>query len=295
MNANRIKAENINGSMFEVNLSSEIEGSLCFEKIMTFEVLFFDKALSNDCKTFCEKRNITYLPCRKDEKVCYTLVNGRFQRASIEESQKADVKDYVFEPSVVKKFRKHHVLFVYRKSAIAGVVHFCDYNREPVSVYAYALLLEFETKLRELLISNGLNNRDMLYYFQKHRGDKIFCRKAQDFEKDKNQNKMREIEPFQMFDLRDLICLLKSEEIYQVPEAINDNLRNTIMHAKDVVKHKDFETSPLIYDFKSFCQFFQMIRLLKSESDKVSHQIQPNHFADEEVRRLRDAGLFVEL
>lgn len=280
---------------------SEIEESLCFDKIMTSEVLFYDDAFNEDCKKFCKKRNITYLPWKKDERFCYKLVDDKFKKKRITESQKVNVKEFVFQASVVEKFQKHQVLFVHRNSDIAGVVHFCDYNRNPVSVYGYALLLEFEKKLRKLLVSNGLNNDDMLAFFSKKRdnfskgNDKgYYGRKVKFFQKAENQAKMKELEPFQMFYLKDLIDLLNFKNIYTVPDAINDDLRNTIMHSKNVVKHEDYVTSRLIYNFASFCEFIELIMLLQRESESVSKQI-PLKDYNEEVKRLKQAGLFSKI
>lgn len=276
---------------------SEIEESLCFDKIMTSEVLFYDDASKEDCKKFCKKRNITYLPWKKDERFCYKLVDDRaralFKKKRITESQKVNVKEYVFQASVVEKFQKHQVLFVHRNSGIAGVVHFCDYNRNPVSVFGYALLLEFERKMRKLLVSNGLDNDDMLDFFLKH-NNLYYLDKAEDFKKAKNQVKRKELEPFQTFCLKDLFGLLNFKKIYRVPDAINDKLRTTIMHSKNVVKHRDYETSRLIYDFSSFREFFELISLLQLELKMVSKQIKLKDY-DEEVKRLRQAGLFIKL
>jgi hypothetical protein len=280
---------------------SEIEESLCFDKIMASEVLFYDDSFNEDCKKFCEKRNITYLPWKKDERFCYKLVDHKFEKKRITESQKVNVKEYVFQASVVEKFRKHQVLFVYRNSDIAGVVHFCDYNRNPVSIYGYALLLEFEKKLRKLLVSKGLNNDDMLAFFSKKRdsfskgNDKgYYGRKVKSFQKAENQAKMKELESFQMFCLKDLTDLLNFKNIYTVPDAINDDLRNTIMHSKNVVKHEDYATSHLIYNFESFREFVGLIKLLQFENKKVSKQIPIKEY-DEEVKKLKRAGLFSKI
>lgn len=50
------------------------------------------------------------------------------------------------QQNVIFCHEKHHVLFAYRDNEVAGVIHFSDYNRNPVFVKIYALLLEFEKK-----------------------------------------------------------------------------------------------------------------------------------------------------
>lgn len=273
--------------------SLEDKTNLRIERIMTTEVLFYDDAFREDCKTFCRNRNITYLPSRTDPNSCYELVGNGFQKEKIEESQKVDVKDYVFDNRIREKFEAHRVLFVFRKDEIAGIVHFCDYNRDPVSIYAYALLLKFERNLRELLISRGLTNRDMLGFFEKHKKNPYYSSKLDESNEAENQEKMKELEPFQMFDLKDLICLSNSKKVYTVPVAINDDLRNTIMHTKNVIRHENYEKSDLIYDIASFSKFLDLVNLLRLECDKVSEKIHPP--VREEVMRLKVAGLFLKL
>ena len=279
--------------------SSDIDIDLCFDKIMTTKVLFYDDLFKEDYKMFCERRNITYLPSKKDCSSCHKLDGDEFKKERIEESQRVDVKDGIFGNYILEKFEKHHVLFVYRKNEISGVVHFGDYNRNPVCVYVYALLLEFERKLRELLISHGLNNNDMLDFFgkhaEKHKKNEHYSRKAEGHRKIENQLKMKDLEPFQMFDMKDLIDLLNSKGIYEVPMAINDVLRNAIMHAKNVVRHKDYESSGLIYNFESFREFFRLVNSLRSGIDEVSKEIIPLEADEEYVVRLEQAGLFLEL
>lgn len=271
-----------------------IEDGLCFENIMTDEVLFYDEEFDKDCKNFCNKRNITYLPWRKDTSFCYKLSDNKFKKMKITKSQTVKTKEDVFQNSVVEKFRKHQVLFVYNESCIAGVVHFCDYNKNLVSVYGYTLLLEFEKRLRKLLFSKGLNNDDMLEFFLKHNNNQYYFRKDKEFKKKENRAKMKELEPFQMFCLKDLIGLLNYKKIHKVPCEINDDLRNTIMHSKNVVKHKNYIESNLIYNFSSFLKFIDVIKLLNQESKKVSEKI-PKEECKEELRRLRQAGLFIKI
>jgi hypothetical protein len=253
--------------------SSEDKTDLYIERIMTTKVRFYDDAFKGDLKKFCKDRNITYLPSKNDPSSCYKLSGNRFQKEKIQESQKVDVKDYVFDNAIREKFEAHKVLFVFRKTELAGIIHFCDYNRDPVSIYAYALLLKFERNLRELLISHNLTNRDMLDFFEKHRRNPYYSSKVDEFNEPQNRMKMRELEPFQMFDLKDLICLLNSKKVYRVPVAINDDLRNTIMHTKNVVRHENYEKSGLIYNVASFSKFFYLINLLRSESEKVPERI----------------------
>jgi hypothetical protein len=267
---------------------------ICFDKIMTYEILFYDNAFKEDCQVFCNRRNITFLPSKKDSNVCYSLVSDEFREQQIEESQRLKATDGIFDDPVLKKFEKHHVLFVYEKSEIIGVVHFCDYNRDPVFLSVYPLLLEFERKLRELLISYGLKNEDMLKFFKEHSEENsYYLNKLESFESSRVQKEMKELEPFQAFDLKDLTALVNSRKILKIPETIN-NLRNTIMHAKDIVKHRDYEIANLIYDFASFEDFIKSIRQLKPKIDEITRNTQIMKDT-EEVMRLKKAGLFFKV
>lgn len=269
---------------------SEIERRLCFSDIMTNEIFCYNHALDEVCKTFCKKRNITYLPSKKHSYLCYKLIGDEFKEEKIGESQKVRVDDHIFDNSVLEKFKKHHVLFVYREKKLKGVIHFSDYNRNPVFINIYALLIEFEKKIRELLISHDYNNNDMLEYFKNHQKNKHFKKKLNEHTKPSKQKEMEELEPFQTFYLIDLIRLVCSKKIIRIPESIND-FRNAIMHRKNVVKYENFEKSTLIYSFKSFKEFFKSINSLKSEIETVSKKIRPRK-ESEEVTKLKNASLF---
>ncbi len=273
--------------------NTDVEISLCFDKIMTSEVLFYSLAFDEDCRKFCTKREITYLPSETNSKLCYTLINDKFDENVIEDSQKVNIKDHIFDNSVVEKFEKHHVLFAYRDNDVAGVIHFSDYNRPLVFVKIYVLLLEFEKKIRKLLISRKFTNRDMVEFFKNHSENPHYEGKFKKYQKPSKQNEMKKVEKFQTFNLKDLIGLVTSKKIAKIPESIND-LRKAIMHGKNVVKYKNSHESTLIYEFESFKEFFKSINSLKSEIKKVANLILPTN-EGEEVTRLRNADLFKKI
>ena len=267
---------------------------------MTKEVLFYCDEFKEDCKAFCKEREITYLPCKKDFGLCYTVEGDGFKERKIDASQRVDINDKIFDNSIREKFEKYQVLFVFMNENLQGVAHFCDYNRNPVSIYVYSLLLDFERKLRELLISNGLDNIDMITFFKRQvKNNKenkwFYSKKVKDYGKPEKQKEMKELEPFQTFFLKDLIDLLHYKELYEVPVAINQGLRTPIMHAKNVVRHDDYDNSVLIYNFKSFCHFLELVDSLRLESENVSKKIPLEANEEEYVLRLRKAGLFVKL
>lgn len=233
---------------------SEIQIKLSFGKIMTSDVVFYDDSFEAECAKYCQERYITYLPSLDDFDICYRFADSKFQEERIDERQKVSVDDDIFDKSVVQKFEAHQVLFVFEKNELVGVVHFSDYNRSPVFIYIYSLLLAFEKGLRELLIHNGLGNEDMI-----------------EFLPSKIKEEMKELEPFQTFYLKDLIKLANSKKILRLSESVND-IRNIVMHAKNPVKYKDYEVAGLIYNIESFKNFFKSIKLLQSELRKVTNK-----------------------
>jgi hypothetical protein len=66
---------------------------LCFERIMTKEVLFYSGEFKDECKIFCKERNITYLPCKNDYDECYTLEGDKFKQKKFEKSQRVCITD----------------------------------------------------------------------------------------------------------------------------------------------------------------------------------------------------------
>jgi hypothetical protein len=67
------------------------------------------------------------------------------------------------------------------------------------------------------------------------------------------------------------------------------------MHTRNVVRHEDYENSVLIYNFKSFCDFLELVGSLRLETENVSKKIPLEADEEEYVERLRNAGLFVKL
>jgi hypothetical protein len=127
---------------------SEVQTKLSFNEIMTSQIVFYDDSFKKECAEYCRERNITYVPSLDNFNIYYRLADGEFQENRIDESQKFNVDDDIFGNSVVEKFEAHHVLFVFEKNELVGVVHFSDYNRNPVFIYTYSLLLAFEKGLR---------------------------------------------------------------------------------------------------------------------------------------------------
>ncbi len=266
-----VKMDNFGKLNLTLN-ESQFELQVTFDDIMTSEIVFFDASFEKDCIQFCKERNITFIPSLEFFDRCYELTDDdKFQEEKIEESQKVNIGENVFDKSVFEKFEKHHVLFVYRDDELEGVVHFCDYNRSPIFIYIYSLLLKFEKELRTLFTYYGMSNKDMIEFFRRQ-NTKYY---REQFEKSlipKNEIIMKELEPFQMFNLSDLIGLANSNDVIQISKSVID-IRNIIMHAKNPVKHRNYENDGLIYNYESFKGFFECVKLLQLEFRKVINKI----------------------
>lgn len=240
-----------------------------FEDIMTIEIYFREEFSENEAVRFLQERDITYLPSRLDNSYLYKLENNLLKTVELEKEQIVDLKKNIFDKNVLGLFKKSEVLFVFSKNKLVGVVHFCDYNREPVFIYGYSKILNFEKNLRNILIKNGLKNNDMKEFFKEKSDNIVFKKKYQDFDK----LPLKSSEPFQCFYLLDLISLLAHNKILKISQKVND-LRNYIMHGRNIVEHKNYEEANLIYDFHSFEKIFNLIRLFNEEFEKVMRECQ---------------------
>lgn len=251
---------------------SDIKIKLHFDRIMTSQVLFYDNSFEAICMNYCQERYISYLPSLDNFDICYRFADRKFQEERIDESQKVSVDDDIFDKLVVEKFEAHQVLFVFEKNELVGVVHFSDYNRSPVFIYVYSLLLAFEKGLRELLIRIGLSNEDMIEFLELHQNENDYYKKQLEYYSgSKIKDEMKELETFQMFYLKELIGLVNYKKILRLSESVN-YIRNIVMHAKNPVKYEDYEVAGLIYNIESFKKFFESIKSLQSELREVTNK-----------------------
>jgi len=241
--------------------------------IMTSEVIFYDPDYENKLKEFCKERNITYLPSLECDDKCYKLEKDKFKELDINSYQKVSVNDYIFDDTILEKFRKNHVLFVFDKNQLVGIIHFSDYNRNPVYVFLYQLILDFEKKLRNLLINSGLTNEDMIEFFNsKKNDDKYYADKFKKYTEREKKKEMKQLKPFQVFYLEDLIALINHHKILKLSGKVR-KVRNRIMHFVNPVKYRNYEKATLIYDFKSFEEFFKEVKIFFNQHKKVTNKL----------------------
>jgi len=241
-----------------------------FQDIMTTEVAYFeDFEKEEDAKRFCEDRDITYLPLKSNNLLVREFKNGYFFETELRDNQKIVPTKKIFEKDVLELFEKNRVLFVFGNGKLEGIVHYSDYNREPVYIYLYSQILNFEKSLREILVKNGLKNEDMIEYFKRKasEGESNFKEKLDYIEK--SRETLKSFSEFQFFYLSDLIYLLDHHGLMKIDRRAND-LRNYVMHSKDFVEHKDFRVLPSLYEFSSFKRFFNLVLTFYEEKEKAS-------------------------
>jgi hypothetical protein len=238
-----------------------------FQDIMTTEIKYFeDFKKEEDAKKFCEDREITYLPSKRDNLTAYEYLSGHFKRNKIENNQKIKATKKIFDKDVLELFNKNRVLFLISNDKLKGIVHYSDYNRESVYIYLYSQILSFEKSLRVLLVKNGLRNKDMIKYFKEKiqngspKDKKTYKEKIRKI----NNDSFKSFSEFQLFYLLDLIFLLGHHGIATIDQSVN-NLRKYVMHSKDFIEHKDFEEMPSLYKFTSFEKIFKLVLTLYKE------------------------------
>ncbi|MDP5172905.1 MAG: hypothetical protein NWR72_21890 [Bacteroidia bacterium] len=265
---------------------------LTFADIMEQDLYYYDLAKQDEpgyqelFLEFCTKLGITYLPALSPTPSYFQLVDGVFEGPlSLMKEQYVDAFDPIFTQSALRKFgsNEHNVLFVMNSRRIVGVVHICDYNKHQVFLYYYAYLLNFEKKLRDLLILNGYTNEDMVKFYEssikkfKPPLQDHYKARLRDIQKDKQTRWVETLGDFQAFPIADLLWLASYKRLLDIDRAEIDELRelrNTIMHGQDTVS-----TDGLLFSFESLSNHFRRISLfltkysnLLTALDQVTHK-----------------------
>jgi len=230
----------------------------CFKDIMTSEIVFYENKTLEDAIRFCKDRHITYLPSRKDDNLLYQFCENSFKEIKINDFQKVEKNKNVFDNNCLELFKQSEVLFVFNKDKLIGIVHFCDYNKEPILLWGYSKILKFEKGLRKFFINNNLKNEDMINFIKEH------PRYKANFE----EKLLQSLEPFQCFNLSDLVSLLNHSKILNItPKIIS--FRNFVMHNRNLIENINYEEANLSYDFDSFKKIFDLVKLFNAEILKI--------------------------
>lgn len=260
---------------------------ITFADIMERDLYYYDESREDICRRFCEMLRISYLPCLSEEPSFYTwnAQKERFEGPNvITHRVSVRAEEEIFQPSVLKKFSYHHhnVLFVLEEKRLAGVVHIADYNKNAVLLTYYAFLLDFEKKLRELLIFSNKTNEDMVDYYKRmidvlYAGPMEHCRRQYN-DYIRNEKKIRMMEalgPFQAFPIADLLYFAREQglldiELTDVQEL--KELRNATMHGQDVVGQDErlFSMESMQKHFERILLFEKYYSMLKINLSKAT-------------------------
>ncbi len=272
---------------------------ITFADIMEKDLYYYDPSRKDICRRFCEMLHISYLPHLSEEPSFFSwnAKKEEFEGPNVithRVSVKAD--DPIFQPSVLKKFSYHHhnVLFVLEENRLAGVVHIADYNKNSVLLTYYAYLLDFEKKLRELLIFCGRTNADLVNYYKRmmgilYGGPQEHCRRQYN-DYMRNEKKIRMMEalgPFQAFPIADLMYFAREQQLFNIE--LTDvqelkELRNSIMHGQDVVGQDD-----RLFSMESMQKHFERIQLFEKYYSML--KINLNHATLDELAAKNKAKL----
>ena len=250
--------------------------SLRIGDIQTSDVLYYDKEYAEMCFCFCKERDIDCLPSLIDPNKIHVRdeKDRKFSDELVKSGRKVDASEYIFSSWLVGKFTEKRLLLVCESSELVGVVHFSDYAKPAVSIYLYEILFAYENALRKLLERKGYTNESMVEYFQQKIADSTG--EDRDFYQDKvtgyydRQAKNSKLPRFHSFYLSDLVEFAVDKGINIKSEGVI-GLRNSIMHAHELVNKKDPNASNLIYDIDSFSKFFKSASRLLTDFKRVNN------------------------
>lgn len=248
--------------------------------IQTTELLYYDPDYAEKGYQFCKDRNIDCLPAIGGEGEFY-LRNDEtkgFDREPMGPERQLAGSTYVFKPSLAERFRQAPVQFVFEREEHTGIIHFSDYNHPAVGTYLYTALSAYERNLRKLAELSKLKNEDMRLYFKKYYDaapkesdeQRRFNRKLSLYGQLKGS--IEASPPFRHFTLEDLIGLVNDRGIIELDPSVAD-LRNAVMHTREVVVLVDASTPDYIFDLNSFEVFFALAQTLLRDAAQVKNRV----------------------
>ena len=247
--------------------------------IQVSDILYYDPVFKPECYNFCKERDIDCLPALEDPRKIFVRrpENLDFVEETVTDERIVDGSLNIFDSGLADKFAKKPLLLVFSNNVLTGVVHFSDYNQPVVSIYLYKIFMAYEKALRTILDIKKLHNADMIEYFRyriadpKDPGGKNqFTRKIMEYEK--HIVDIEKLPEFQSFYLRDLIEFTEYKEIISVDNNVT-KLRNMVMHAHEFVHMEDPHTADLIYNPKTFRQFFDLAITLHKDYKRVANHL----------------------
>ena len=270
---------------------------LTFADIMETDLYYFDESRLEDpayielCVRFCKSLGISQLPGLRQNPTYFELADEGFTGPMpLMTDQAIEVSTHIFSPMALNKFKKspNNVLFVVENGRIIGVTHICDYNKNQVYLYYYAHILDFETRMRELLILNGYTSDDMIRFFEASAKNlqppqsKVYEQKVSMARSDRQQKLRETIGDFQGYSITDLMWLARYLKIFkQTREEIIElrQLRNYVMHGQDTV-----ETDGLLFNIESLENHFRRLEIFRRKNTELQLALDASTLKDRSAK-----------
>lgn len=259
--------------------------------IGVFNLTFYDKSKEQELVKFCKDNGISYLPAR-DRKTVYQLFENGFQICVLDDSFKINPYERVFDVGTIEKFScsdHNEVRFIMENECIKGVVHIIDYNSEFLQVELYRAFFQFETRLRNLLVKHGKQNKDFVqwvrgkYEQEKDENSKRYWENmlkkidpVDEVKKEKVEYKMKETNPFQTFYLLDLLRFACNEGVISKKHVNIDHvarIRNLVAHSISLTSRTEMEEGSLVYNFDQLKEYLQLIRSFFIAYDHLNEKV----------------------
>jgi len=156
---------------------------------------------------------------------------------------------------VIKKFEKHHYLFIFDEDMFKGIITYADLNKTPIYVLLYSIISVFEVTMREIVKKRYENEREWLEKLsdksQREIGGIFISEKAKGVETSLLEcttlTQLKEILEKDKEWIK--ICInnesgknlsiKKKKEIFSEKMSKIINLRNAIMHRRVLINGKD--------------------------------------------------------
>lgn len=239
---------------------------ITFEDIMTKGIIFFDEEYKEECKNFCQIRNINYLPKISSDSYCYFFNSetSKFTERKIKEDQMVGIYDDIYHMDLVKAFKKYEVLFGMYGRKVKGVIHFSDYNRSPVYTDIYSKLYNLERGLVNLVVEfSGLSKYELLHFLEKEKSDK---HKKQRLEHEDFRGKNITLKTILEFVEKQKLIKIRQPDINQIIA-----LRNMIAHSNNLISAKKADHN--LYDVGSYSRLLSRCISLEVALRQVSNRL----------------------
>lgn len=262
---------------------------LTINDISSKSLLFYDEQLTDACHGVCNYLNIDNLPIVGSSAYA-ERINGKFEIRPIVDSNRVSPHGRLIDKNiqVLLHDAKHNVLFVMDGGVVCGVVHISDLNRNSVIHAVQQDMLVFERNLRQFLLLNRVVDADLLKFMKLKAddGDKYYYSQFELFDQRIQKNGGMPGQSLQSFYLSHLLDFCNSSvsgKIFETKSTVNlpdgslkdarsiiCDLRNTAMHAKDMVNK---ESGFNIYSLENMMMFFRSLDVFIYYNDLLFQKI----------------------